>query len=389
MDEESIRKQLIKLGGTDFEAGEVNVYIDDDGSGNGIFVAVSELNELRRNLVKLLEEQIKKSGSGFKQTQEYKVQGLDDYDFYSRRKKQKNGLCVLVSTAEQLGAVLDKADGGSVKRVYVDSNVFLSFSEPLLSRLKECKTKGTISEVFAALPYITRTEDFDRVKEIADIIKKVRDEGFDGVLVRNLEQLGYLENTGYSGSVILDYGVYTWNSEAALEMIDLSDQGRGFMIEELTAPYELNYHEAADMVKALKKRADIPVNYNIYGHMPMMVSAGCISKTTDKCSGRVHELYSFNTRIYDRMDNEIPVTCNCRSCYNVIWNVYPTSLHKKLDRILKEELFDNFRLDFTIEDRARTGEVLEYYMDRFTGRQGRDIFEKSGYTTGYFKRGVE
>ncbi len=389
MDEDSIRKQLVKLGGTGFEAGEVKIFIDDDGTGSGIFVAVSELNELRRNLVGLLDEKIKESFAVSGQTSEFKAHRFDDYNFYKKREEKKRGLCVLVNTAEQLGVVLDRADGGSVKRVYIDSNVFLSLSDPLLSRLKECKTKGAIPEVYAAFPYITRTEDFDGVKEIADIIKKVQNDGFDGVLVRNLEQLGYLENTGYSGSVILDYGVYLWNSESALEMIDLCDPGRGFMIDELTAPYELSYNEAADMVKALKKTADIPVSYNIYGHIPMMVSAGCISKTTDKCSGRVHELYSTNTRIYDRMDNEIPVTCNCRNCYNVIWNAYPTSLHKKLDRILKEELFDSFRLDFTIEDRARTGEILDYYMDRFDGRQSSDIFEKSGYTTGYFKRGVE
>ena len=144
-----------------------------------------------------------------------------------------------------------------------------------------------------------------------------------------------------------------------------------------------------DMTKALKNTVDIPISYNIYGHLPMMISAGCIKKTTDKCSGKLHELHSEQLNIIDRMNNTLPVTCNCRNCYNVIWNAHPTSLHKRLDKVLLTETIDNLRLDFTVESGKRTAEVLQYYIDRLNGVEPEDIFKKEAFTAGHFSRGVE
>ena len=121
----------------------------------------------------------------------------------------------------------------------------------------------------------------------------------------------------------------------------------------------------------------------------MMVSAGCIKKTTGNCSGRVHELHSENLSIIDRLGNTMPVSCNCRHCYNVIWNVHPTSLHGRLHKIMDEDLFDHYRLDFTIEGAKRCAEVLDYYTDILAGADVSDIFANGSFTTGHFKRGAE
>ena len=161
------------------------------------------------------------------------------------------------------------------------------------------------------------------------------------------------------------------------------------MIGEITVPYELSFAEAKEMTRALKATVDIPVSYNLYGYLPMMISAGCIKKTTDKCSGKLHELHSENITITDRMNNVLPVTCNCRNCYNVIWNAHPTSLHKRLDKVLLTELIDNLRIDFTVESGERATEVLQYYIDRCGGAQPEDIFKKEAFTAGHFARGVE
>jgi putative protease len=197
--------------------------------------------------------------------------------------------------------------------------------------------------------------------------------------------------------------MYVWNREAGLELLDSNTvhataqssnasqagDGNGFMISEFTVPYELSFAEMKDMTKALKNTVDIPISYNSYGHLPMMISAGCIKKTTDKCSGKLHELHSEQLTIIDRMNNTLPVTCNCRSCYNVIWNAHPTSLHKRLDKVLLTETINNLRLDFTVESGKRTGEVLQYYIDRLNGAQPEDIFKKEAFTAGHFARGVE
>ena len=119
----------------------------------------------------------------------------------------------------------------------------------------------------------------------------------------------------------------------------------------------------------------------------MMVSAGCVKKTMDKCSGKLHQFNREETRLIDRMGNVLPVTTNCRNCYNVIWNAHPTSLHKKLDSIRNTELFDHFRIDLTTESMEESALVLGAFLHG--DKSAFEAIEQKGYTTGHFKREVE
>ena len=389
MDEEAVRDKLSKLGGTCFEAESISVIIDDGGTGNGIFMPVGDINNLRREVSSLLEDKIRSQMTVRAVSNPCPVSTFSDYDCYPKGKTGGPSVSVLVSTRQQLEAVIIRAEGGlGISSLYVDSNLVLSEDSGLCTRAAEARDKGAVEHIYAALPHITRTEDFDGIKEVMSIVQKSDEISFDGVLVRNLEQLGALREMDYSGGVVLDYSLYTWNSEAAMELIDLS-RGQGhFMTGELTIPYELSFHEARQTLRAIKKKCDIPISYNIYGHIPMMISAGCIKKTIGSCSGRLHEIYSENTGIVDRMNNLLPVTANCRSCYNVIWNPHPVSLHNSLSKI-SAEAFDSLRIDFSVEDKGRTLEVLDFYDRKFKGRECPDIFQKVKFTTGHFKRGAE
>ncbi|WP_158589541.1 peptidase U32 family protein [Butyrivibrio sp. CB08] len=388
MDEDSIRKQLAKLGGTVYEAGNIDITIDDGGSGTGIFVAVSALNELRRELVSKMDENLLPKN----EFTTAPVEHFTDYDSYKASDK-KNTLQVLVSTKEQLDTVLYyDMSSGLVNKIFVDSNLFLSTDDKTRAAMAAFKKGNDSTSLYVALPYITREEKWDGTKEVQRVMDALSGSSFDGILVRNLEQLGYLKAHGYAGYVTLDYGVYNWNKESVLELLDIamtSKDNDGLFIDEISAPYELNFREASDLVAALKQKVDIPVAYNIYGHIPMMISAGCIKKTTASCSGRMNELYSENVSIVDRMNNKMTVTCNCRHCYNVIWNAYPTSLHGSLDKITGRDLFDDLRIDFTIEDAGRCRQILDYYTGRISGGSHIDIFGDKGFTTGHYKRGVE
>lgn len=397
MDEDSIRKQLSKLGETSYEAASIDITIDDGGTGSGIFIAVSALNELRRQLCLKMDEALI-SPNDFKTP---KAPSLSESDFECykslQKEKKKGRLQVLVSTKEQLETVLDYDFSSDLfDRVYVDSNLFLSIDDKTKAAIETKKKEAPGLEFYAALPYITREESWDGSLEVKNVAKATKELKFDGILVRNLEQLGVLKISGFAGNISFDYGVYNWNKEAVLELLDIamadSKSGiseEGIFVDEISVPYELNFGEATELVAALKKHAQVPVAYNIYGHIPMMVSAGCIKKTTDSCSGRMHELYSENVSIVDRKNNKMTVTCNCRHCYNVIWNVFPTSLHGSLDKIMGRELFDDLRIDFTIENRQRCREILDYFTDRISGQSPSDIFGNGGFTTGHFKRGVE
>ena len=372
MDKESVYKQLSRLGNTPFEAENISISIDDKGNGAGIFVPVSELNELRRALCEELEKALL--------TDEHVETVKKDYGKSQANEKEslpenvKGDVHILVTTKDQLEVALKKADEYSdITRIYVDSNLYQSLDNTPSSR-------GRL-ELMVALPYMTRTEQYDGVSEIERILDSLGDKGFDGVLVRNLEQLGLLHDRKFSGKVILDYGIYIWNGQAAEMLKDLAC--------EASIPYELTFHEAKEVSKKVRQKTGLPETYNIYGYTPMMISAGCVKKTLGTCSGFQNKLHSEKLSIYDRMDNELKITTNCLDCYNIIWNAHPTSLHKKLTNIQDAGCFDHYRIDMSVESQKECADIISYYLDSLKSESVSDIFENAEYTTGHFKRGVE
>lgn len=372
MDKESVYKQLSRLGNTPFEAENISISIDDKGNGAGIFVPVSELNELRRALCEELEKALL--------TDEHVETVKKDYGKSQANEKEslpenvKGDVHILVTTKDQLEVALKKADEYSdITRIYVDSNLYQSLDNNPSSR-------GRL-ELMVALPYMTRTEQYDGVSEIERILDSLGDKGFDGVLVRNLEQLGLLHDRKFSGKVILDYGIYIWNGQAAEMLKDLAC--------EASIPYELTFHEAKEVSKKVRQKTGLPETYNIYGYTPMMISAGCVKKTLGTCSGFQNKLHSEKLSIYDRMDNELKITTNCLDCYNIIWNAHPTSLHKKLTNIQDAGCFDHYRIDMSVESQKECADIISYYLDSLKSESVSDIFKNAEYTTGHFKRGVE
>ncbi|MDE6892721.1 MAG: U32 family peptidase, partial [Lachnospiraceae bacterium] len=132
------------------------------------------------------------------------------------------------------------------------------------------------------------------------------------------------------------------------------------------------------LLKALPKR-EIKASAVVYGRLPMMVTANCLKKTSGKCD-KTPVILTLN----DRYDKQFPVYTDCRSCYNVIYNSVPLSLHGMF--LQKDCLTDNFRLDFTVEDKKKTGDTIRYFLDLLT--KYREPFYRE-YTTGHYKRGVE
>lgn len=398
MDEAAVIKQLNRLGNTPFEAETINVVIEDKGTGNGIFVPTSELNELRRALTEqMLERFSQEDGSssaaddavstGKKNESSGKASEEMNQKLYADAISERRGdYHILVNTRPQLKAALNALyEYGAKVRIYVDSDLFFTIDESLSDRVISF-TKDDRAEFIVALPYVTRQEEFDGTRDILDIIENADSKGFSGVLVRNLEQLGFIREHSYQGTVILDYGVYVWNKQAASLLSELNDE-RGFTIDEVSVPLELTIHEAKELAKALDDKNLMPRTYNIYGRTPMMVSAGCVKKTMDKCSGKLHEFNREEMKLVDRKGNVLPVTTNCRNCLNVIWNAHPTSLHKKLDNIRNMQLFDHFRIDLTTESLEESALVLGAFLNG--DRQAFETIEQKGYTTGHFKREVE
>lgn len=173
---------------------------------------------------------------------------------------------------------------------------------------------------------------------------------------------------------VFDHGLYSFNH--------LSEEWMGQMLPgenvRFTAPLELNSRE-------LEEKGIRGGELMVYGNIPMMVTAQCLKKTLERCTGRQELLW-----MKDRKGKEFPVKNHCRFCYNTIYNSSPLSLLS--DRNLIERLGPSvLRLSFTTEQPDRIREVLKAFSEGFDLEERRT--EPAGlsgeFTRGHFKRGAE
>ncbi|ETP73604.1 collagenase-like protease [Lachnospiraceae bacterium JC7] len=167
---------------------------------------------------------------------------------------------------------------------------------------------------------------------------------------------------------IFDYTCYGYNTEAVSMLRELG-------AEELTYPIELNYKECLNLRRAVKTLPDrelseMPYEMLVYGHLPMMVTANCIRKTSAGCDHKNRFMV-----LRDRMQKDMPVRCYCKYCYNQIFNAEPLVLYDLPEDVRSLEP-ECLRYDFSVETGAEVRKIL-------AGAIPKDI------TRGHFRHGVE
>lgn len=141
-------------------------------------------------------------------------------------------------------------------------------------------------------------------------------------------------------------------------------------IDGVSAPLPAAARAGADTEDAGSGLGELPFELMIYGHLPMMVSANCIQRTSARCDhgNRILELR-------DRMGKDMPVRCYCTYCYNQIFNAEPLVLYDLPDevRALQPQCL---RYDFSVEPAAVVRQVLDGAVPR-------------SMTRGHFRHGIE
>ncbi len=349
---EEIAKRLTKSGGTQFALESVDIEMDPD-----IFMPVSAINELRREALGRLEENIL---SGFRREWAGAAEETKEPVFANiLKRKEKQAAAgellpnytALVSDRDQLAAVLDFSE---IRIIYIEDT---EFDEASAREAVELAHRAR-RQLWPAMPYIVRRADRDMV---ADRIHFYEETGADGFLFRNPETLFLARQEGCRLPAAADYGIYCMNDMAADVWLEYFDR--------LTISPELNRRELAhmDCLGACE--------LVIYGRQPLMISAQCLEKTCGRCTRRsgIHVLT-------DRKRKEFPVRNVCSMCYNVIYN----SAVLMLDMAASQERAAYFRLHFTDEDRKKTESVLSALL-----RGGSLALEEGTFTRGHYNRGVE
>ena len=347
MSRERIEKQLRKTGNTEFEFSFLKAEI-----GEKVFLPMQSLNELRREALETLEkvicEKYRRSGE-VKDPEEDKTE-------LSMEKEVLSGWTASVRTAEQMEVILEEE---AIGRIYVDCTMFPRIWEKDSYVEWITKVHAAGKEIYLVMPYIFRERTR---KQYEAAYNRIFGAGWDGILIANYESFAFLKEHGYTGRIMTDYNLYEFNQES-----------RKFWKEkgvfEFTAPVELTERELQDL---RVKDGEVIV----YGYLPMMVSAGCIQKTTRGCQKK-----SGQTTITDRYRNPFVVKNECDYCYNILYNYVPLYLGDRMEEVYQIGP-GRIRLMFTTERQQEVRQILSAYFE------GKELPEGT-YTRGHWKRGIK
>ena len=347
MSRERIEKQLRKTGNTEFEFSFLKAEI-----GEKVFLPMQSLNELRREAQETLEkvicEKYRRSGE-VKDPEEDKTE-------LSMEEEILSGWTASVRTAEQMEVILEEE---AIGRIYADCTMFPRIWEKDSYVEWITKVHAAGKEIYLVMPYIFRERTR---KQYEAAYNRIFGAGWDGILIANYESFAFLKEHGYTGRIMTDYNLYEFNQES-----------RKFWKEkgvfEFTAPVELTERELQDL---RVKDGEVIV----YGYLPMMISAGCIQKTTRGCLKK-----SGQTTITDRYRNPFVVKNECDYCYNILYNYVPLYLGDRMEEVYQIGP-GRIRLMFTTERQQEVRQILSAYFE------GKELPEGT-YTRGHWKRGIK
>lgn len=347
MSRERIEKQLRKTGNTEFEFSFLKVEI-----GEKVFLPMQSLNELRREALETLEKVLCEK---YRRSGEVKDPEEDTIEL-SMEEEVLSGWTASVRTAEQMEVILEEE---AIGRIYVDCTMFPCIWEKDSYVEWITKVHATGKEIYLVMPYIFRERTR---KQYEAAYNRIFGAGWDGILIANYESFAFLKEHGYTGRIMTDYNLYEFNQES-----------RKFWKEkgvfEFTAPVELTERELQDL---RVKDGEVIV----YGYFPMMISAGCIQKTTRGCLKK-----SGQTTITDRYRNPFVVKNECDYCYNILYNYVPLYLGDRMEEVYQIGP-GRIRLMFTTERQQEVRQILSAYFE------GKELPEGT-YTRGHWKRGIK
>lgn len=355
---ENIKSGLLKLGNTDFTVSEDSLKIEADA---GLFYPLKAINELRRaGTEALLQAVLSSQQASYKETN-----ALTDTHLCrdAADKKITAPVRVMVHSAEQLAALLQSSF--PVDLLYLDCEM-LEVSDSCLKDIrKKLNTFSPECSIFIALPYILRKKDEKWLSGIYPLLTQA-----DGCIARCSEAFFWLKSKGYPKKIYTDAGLYCFNRQSLAYWLSEADG--------CTLPYELNRKEQDTLQASFINRNTEQI---VYGRIPLMVTANCIAKTSGTCLKGQKKDKVFSLK--DRYRKEFPVSLHCDFCYNILYNSVPISLHAKVS---DKKLSTAMRISFTVEDKAETAKVLEFFGGLLQGKKCEPPYAE--YTLGHEKRGV-
>lgn len=302
---EAVRKNLLKLGSSDFACKELTLELDD-----GLILPISKLNELRRSAVAELEKELlpKRAPAG---TYEYTDDSVVTLDYHAPYRSAS-----FLSRESICDAAVEYFD-----MIYLP-----------LEKYDE-RANGVI------LPPVIFDRELDTVSKMLDEAKR---RGAKHALVGNIGHIKLALEHGYECHGDLRLNATNPKSVRALLSLGLCDV--------IPSP-ELTLARLASLDERAAGHAVI------YGRIPLMLLEKCVIKQTSGCdmckAGRA--------TLVDRTGESFPLF-RTGEHRNVLYNSRPTYMADRRDELYAAHIHGGHFI-FTDEDAHRVSSIIEAYKN--------------------------
>jgi len=360
----SIAEQLIKLGGTIFEAKEVDFELDKN-----IFIPVSELNSIRRQAVEELEKvrvqkwkrhcTEPKISFGSKRFEYRPILAVNTSSIGSFKAAVENGADVVYLGEEAPEDIRFKKNKPQIN---ADKRRFIDLAD-YVPTIKYAHEKGV--KVFISTPRIVKDlDEFFSTQSQQDLFDVA-----DGFLVGNLGVLDHLRKNFTNKLIIIDYPLNVFNR--------LSLDFFNSFSEKVTLSPELTLKEIGELAP------HAPVECIIHGFFPLMVSEH------DLVGGLFLEKRPEEIFLIDEKGYEFPAKSDLHN-RTYIMNSRELCMLDYVPDIIKASV-SCLRIEARTYDPKMTGKITRDYREAIDDAVSGKKSEKNctgAYTNGHYFRGV-
>ncbi len=253
-DEQTVSRQLSKLGGTVYHAGDITVSADNDAAA-----AASALNELRRNAVSKMDEALISAN-----TPVYPITGNIPVISYKTPAPAVMTPRIHIGSRAQLDAAL-----------HYGRYVIMPLEECLFSEI--CTDR-----IITAPPRFVNDED-----ALRRTLAQLREKGYSRLYCSNIAHIRLGRELGFTLSG--GYGLNVTNSHSASRLAEMG-------LSDITLSFELKLPQIAEI------KSPVPTAVAVYGRLPLMAVRNCPVRYASGCG-------NCTGKITDRTGRSFPVKC--------------------------------------------------------------------------------
>ena len=364
---EYLRSQIDRLGETSFWLKNFTAEIEGE-----VMVPASEINDARRRAIDALEKVRIKAFN-----LPVRVDFSDISNVIVQNKNlDKNKLVVRVDTFEKAQAALE----GGADGIIFGSESYGHFAIPIEEYEKTLRiARKKSKDVFFSTPRIIRNSDGEFFKGLLKEFEQLKP---NGIYVHTIGAF-YRAKAETTSPVFTDFSLIAYN-ERTLEFLKNYGAAGVALSEELTL----------NQIKALIKKAPLPLEIIIHGKAELMVSDYCVMGAF--LGGRGEKPCSMPCKkerfsLKDRKGEKFPIVTD-EYCRMHILNGKTRSMLPYAKELLNMPL--KLRIDGRYENKDSVYKIVTAYkkaglLDEDAARQFEEsLFDKNEITRGHFFRGV-